>query len=392
VSSRRTLPLEGVTVLDFTWAAVGPYATFLLALFGASVIRVESPNRRYLERTTAGFYHDLSEPKTTVLLDVTDPRGRALALRLAERADVAVDNYRAGVMARLGLGPDALRARNRGLVVVSATAMGATGPEAVFGGYAPVFAALGGLAHLTGYADEPPTELRHPVDFSVGVLVAAATIGALMRRGKTGLGTHVDVSCREAVTQLVGDALVAFQLTGEVPGRHGNEDAIMAPHGVYSCRGDDAWVSIAVASESEWAALVRVIGRPELVEDPRFADNYLRWVHRADLDDFVSEWSSSQTSTGAAALLQDAGVSADACASARDLFEDEHLATRRFATTSGRRGVSVTRIGAPWRLSSARAASPRGRRGAAARTHVFEELLGLVRGEVALLRREGVIG
>jgi benzylsuccinate CoA-transferase BbsF subunit len=388
----RTLPLESVVVLDFTWAAVGPYATFLLALLGATVIRVESPRRSHLQRTTAGFYRDLSAPKTTILVDVTDPRGREVALGLAERADAAVDNYRAGVMDRLGLGPETLRARNPQLVVVSATAMGATGPEAVFGGYAPIFSALGGLAHLTGYPDEPPTELRHPVDFSLGALAALGATAALIRQRRTGEGAHVDMSCREGVTQLIGDTLLAFQLTGEVPDRTGSSDPIMAPHGAYRCRGDEAWVSVAVATDAEWAGLAGLVGRPELSADPRYADAYLRWEHRAELDALVAEWALSQTPAAAAAALQEAGVPAAPCTSARDLFDDEHLATRRFASTTRRAGATVTTIGAPWKLSSAPARLPRGRDGAAARAFVFEDLLGLEADDVKALRREGVVG
>jgi benzylsuccinate CoA-transferase BbsF subunit len=392
MNGARPGPLGGITVLDFTWAAVGPYATFLLGLLGARVIRVESPLRRHLQRVTAGFYPDLNEAKTTVLLDVTVPRGLELALGLAEHADLAVDNYRAGVMQRLGLGEQALRARNHRLVVVSATAMGATGPEAVFGGYAPVFAALGGLAHLTGYEDEPPTELRHPVDFSLGALVATAAVAALLRRERTGAGAYVDLSCREGVTQLVGDSLIDFQLTGRVPGRSGNDDAIMAPHGVYPSRGEDAWVSVAVADDEEWQALARVIGRPDLADDPGFGDAYRRWQRRGELDEALAAWTAERPANESASLLQEAGIAAAPCHSARDLFEDGHLAGRGFATTARRRGREITRIGAPWKLSAGASESVRSPGAAQARRAVFGDLLGLSPQEIDTLRVDGVIG
>ncbi|HKP16945.1 MAG TPA: CoA transferase [Gaiellaceae bacterium] len=384
--------LQGITVLDFTWAAVGPYATFLLRALGADVIRIESPLRSHLRRVTAGFYADLNAPKTSVLLDVTTPRGVDLALRLAEHADVAVDNYRAGVMERLGLGEQALRARNPRLVVVSATAMGATGPEAAFGGYAPVFSALGGLAQLTGYPDAPPTELRHPVDFALGALVAAVTVAALLRRQATGRGTYVDLSCREGATQLVGESLIDFQLTGRAPERAGNDDAIMAPHGVYPARGDDEWVSVAVSSDEEWCALARAIGRPELADDPSLGDAFLRWQRRAELDDLLTAWTRERPAVEAATRLQEAGVAAAPSLSARGLFEDEHLAARRFASTRRRGGAETTTIGVPWRLSGMQAKVAAGPGPAKARQAVFGGLLGLSPAEIRALRKDGVIG
>jgi crotonobetainyl-CoA:carnitine CoA-transferase CaiB-like acyl-CoA transferase len=385
-------PLAGVTVLDFTWAAVGPYATFLLSLLGARVIRIESPLPAHRQRVTSGFFQDLNLPKTTVLVDLKDERGLELALKLAEKADVVVDNYRPGVMERLGIGQEALRARNQSLVVVSTSTMGSTGPQAAFGGYAPIFSALGGLAELTGYPDGPPTEIRHPVDFSLGSFVAMTIVAALLRRAQIGKGAYLDISGREAVVQLIGDALIDYQLTGRVPERQGNEDVIMAPHGVYRCRGAESWVSVAVATDVEWRGLAAAIGRPELADDPAYGDAYRRWQRRAELDELLGAWTEGLTAGEAGAVLQAAGVPAAPCNSARDLFEDDHLAERGFATTVRVGGRDLVQVGAPWKLSGTPSSIPVGPGRAKARRDVFAGLLGLTAEYIDELRRDGVIG
>jgi benzylsuccinate CoA-transferase BbsF subunit len=166
----------------------------------------------------------------------------------------------------------------------------------------------------------------------------------------------------------------------------------MAPHGVYRCRGKDAWVSLSVGTDGEWRSLARLIGRPELADDSAFGDAIRRWQRRRELDELVGAWAAERVPAEAAAALQDAGIAASASASARDLFEDEHLGARGFATVTRHRGTEVTQIGAPWRLSAASSTVLRGPAPATARKTVFGDLLGLSAGEIAALREEGVIG
>src|SRR5262249_10316915 len=155
-------------------------------------------------------------------------------------------SFRPGVLARLGLGMDALRAVKPDIVLLSVSSLGQSGPHSHFAGYAPLFGAWGGLGEMTGYADGPPVEMRHVMDHSVGLNAAVAVLAALQRRRASGEGAHIDVSGREVASSLLGEALL-MAAAGRPTGRSGNDHPAMAPHGVYPAAGEDRWIAIAVA-------------------------------------------------------------------------------------------------------------------------------------------------
>ena len=258
--------LEGVRVLDFTWAAAGPYATCLLALLGAEVVKVEStkrpdPARRGFLADYGGInrspnFNELNLGKRSFQVDLSEPAGRALAHRLAEWADVVVDNFRPGVMTRFGLDAETLLAQRPELIVASSSANGATGPDAMAAGLASIFGATGGLSEQTGYADGPPTEIGESTDYRSGSALAVAMLAALLHRARTGEGQHVDLASREVVAASSPDALLAEQLGVAVADpRSATRHREFAPHDVYPAAGEDDWVAIAVGDESEWAGL-----------------------------------------------------------------------------------------------------------------------------------------
>lgn len=331
-------PLEGIRVLDLTWALAGPYCTLHLALLGAEVIKIESITsldamRRGdyaldgdLERSPT--FNSVGLHKLGLRLNLKQSAAVALVKALAGISDVLVQNFRPGVLERLGLGYEELRRSNPTIVFASSSAFGSSGPLRRYPGYASVFSASGGLGHITGYEDGPPVEIRDSIDLRVGATLAYAILTALYHRRNTGTGQTIDLSSMEAIVALSGHTTLAYVLTGETARRRGNRDDAMAPHGVYRCRGEDAWISIAVATDREFRALCGAMGRPGLARDARFADPYRRLRHAEELDEAVEGWTRKHTPHAMMRLLQKIGVAAVPAFNSKELVHDMHLQAR----------------------------------------------------------------
>ena len=281
-------PLAGVRVLDFSWVWAGPYATMLLAMMGAEVIKIESEGRMDLMRRVVVWplfepaprpvpinqgmiFNSINMSKLGATINLERPEGIELVKRLVAVSDVVLENMRPGIMDRLGLGYDALCRVNPRLVMLSSSARGATGPESQYAGYATVHHAVGGASYITGYPDGPPSTTLGDVDLMNATAAAYAVIAALYHREETGEGQYIDFSQCEGVSSTIGEVLLDYEMNGRSPGRMANADPFLAPHNVYRCWGVDRWLAIAVETDEEFRALAQVIGRPELADDPRFA-------------------------------------------------------------------------------------------------------------------------
>lgn len=394
-------PLQGIRIADFTVHAAGPFCTHMLSQLGAECIKIESalrpdifrkPHTVY-GRTGPASFDQVASNKLSVRLNLKKPKGVELARRLVAISDVAAESFRAGVMGRLGLGYEALKAVKPDIVMVSVSSSGQTGPDSHFAGYAPLFGAWGGLGYLTGYSDGPPVEMRHVMDHSVGLNAALATVAALHRRRRTGLGTHVDVAAREVASSLIGEALMAVAAGAQLA-RMGNGDYRRAPHGLYATKVADRWLSISVGSEAEWRSFLSVIGRPELARDPRFATPEARHAASEALDAVVSGWAARQDADAAAEALQAAEVAAHVSWNTGDLVGDRHLRARgaivEVAEDDGRRRAAV---GFPARFSGCEGVGiARGTpRLGEHEDYVYGDLLGLGRREYEALIEEEVI-
>jgi crotonobetainyl-CoA:carnitine CoA-transferase CaiB-like acyl-CoA transferase len=338
-------PLEGIRAIDFTNAVAGPLASSLLAVLGADVIKVEAPNGR--PRQAAGVapcasggderpwdrilaFNAFNHGKRSFVVDVTQQAGRDLFLRLAAHADVVVQNFSPRVLPNLGLGYEILAAANPRIILVSMPAFGLDGPYRDRGSYGPGVDAMSGLSHLTGYADGPPMKPGNFFcDQNAAVLAAFAALCALRHRDRTGEGQHVELAMIEGEFQVVADACLDAVMNGREQRRMGNDHPWMAPHGVFPCQGEDAWVAIAVAGDEQFEALCGVIGRPDLAADPRFALAPARHANRRFLDDPIAAWTRSRTHYEAQAALQAAGVPAGAVLNAVELLADPHVVARR---------------------------------------------------------------
>lgn len=317
--------LAGVKIADFSWVGAGPRATKDLADHGATVVKVESRKRLDLGRMSPPFKDGKRDPdgsaffaitntsKLGVTINLSDPRGVAVAKRLVAWADVVVENFGKGFMERLGLDYATLSAERPDLIMLSVSVAGRTGPMSDLRGYGNSAAALSGLAALSGWPDRPP----HMPPFAYGDVVAPmfatlGVLGALEERRRTGRGQHVDVSQVEPLVHVIGDVLVRGQL-GETA-KPGNGSPVMAPHGIYPARGHDQWIAIAVKDNAAWRALAEMAGI-----DPSLDRR------GPEVENALANWTIGQDKHVLAATLAAAGVAAEPVADGRDVFSDPEL-------------------------------------------------------------------
>ena len=410
--------LEGLRILDLTQVAVGPYATLLLGFMGAEIIKVESCSRLDISRgparpsagneglypggepgerpwnRTAHFVHRNGN-KLSLTLDLATEAGKQLLVKLVTRCDVLVENYRASVMARLGLGYDVVSQANPQLIYLKISSQGATGPEKDYGSLGSTLEQTTGLASLTGYEADLPlmTNETYP-DPVVGILAVGALMAALRRRRQTGRGTFVDLAQREVTVAMLGEWVLDYSLTGRVVKPQGNRHPYRVPQGVYPCQGDDMWVGISVGSEAEWQGLCRAIAQPHLAQDARFATVLERRRNQAALDQRLAEWTQEQDHYQAMHRLQAHGVPAGAVLTGGEIITDPHLEARGFWDVVEHPEAGTYRqVTTPWRLSRSPRRTTRPAPGLGAHNHyVLGELLGLSAQELTTLEAQGIIG
>ena len=325
------LPLSGIRVLDFSWVIAGPTATRYLAAMGAEVIKVEAPGGGDPGRASE-LHTVLGQAKKAIVLDLKKPEDVAAATALVRTSDVLVENFATGVMDRLGLGAKALRAVNPGLIYVSASGLGRTGPEAHAVAYGTLLQCYAGFAGLNRHPGNPPRVGFAWLDPMLGLALAFATAAALWRRGRDGTVARVDCSMIEALLWTL-----AGPLLDAAPEPVGNWSGVYAPHGAWRCAGEDAWLSMAIRNDTEWAALRRIV--PGLPED------------RSACDAALAAWCETRDAREAERVLRSAGLAAAALARSVDLVNSAHLRARGFWDPHGD-GVLP---GLPWRASFGRA-------------------------------------
>jgi benzylsuccinate CoA-transferase BbsF subunit len=334
-------PLEGVRVADLTMMWAGPYATKLLAEMGAEVIKIEGPRAWDNIRTlipqpgapdpwnSAVYFNEYNRDKKSVILDLSDSRGRDAFLRLVRHCDVVIENYRADVLEKLALGYDELRKVRPDVILVSMAAFGKSGSDQDLVGFGPVIELMSGLVSLTGYeGDEEPFKTGISYGDPVGGTQAAAAVAlALLRRHRTGQGTYIDLAQREGAAVLAGEAFVRASLGGEQQPPHlGNRSARWAPQGAYPCRGQDQWLVIAVTDDRQWRAVASILGRQDLagltLEERR--------ARHDELDGVLTAWTAGQDPQDAMEALQEAGVPAGRVLDSSQVHDDPQLLRRGF--------------------------------------------------------------
>jgi benzylsuccinate CoA-transferase BbsF subunit len=244
-------PLAGVRVADFTWVWAGPFCTLQLAHLGAEVIRVESASRTCVTRllppfadgrpgaNRSGYFNQYNQGKLSLALDLKQAEGIAVARELVAQCDIVCENFAAGVMDRMGLGYETLRALRPDLIMIALSGYGASGPDREFVSYGPAQVPLSGMSSLTGYAGWPPMHVGISYgDPTGGLHGAVAVLAALWHRAETGEGQYIDLSQWETSIAVLAEGVLAQSLAGAPPPRNGNRDPQLAPHGVFRCAGE----------------------------------------------------------------------------------------------------------------------------------------------------------
>ena len=326
--------LNGVRVLDFTWMLAGPYATRLLAGFGAEVIKVQSKKTaRGAESNDTGYFNAWNRNKRSITLDMSYPEARDIVLKLTAISDVVIENFSPRVMANWGLQYENLTKVRSNLIMVSMSGMGQTGPWRDFVAFGPTIQALSSLTYLTAFTKDTPVGLGYSyADVIAGLYAALAVLVALEHRDRTGQGQYIDASEYEAMCTLVGPTLLDVSAHDKDVVPQGNRPDYMmtAPYGCYRCQGTDRWCVIAVFSEHEWEALCDVMGRPQWSKEERFSTISERKEHADELDALVEEWTAKHTAEEIVQVLQKAGVPAGVVQNAEDLAKDPQLRSRDF--------------------------------------------------------------
>jgi len=333
-------PLSGIRILDLTHSWAGPHATRLLADFGAEVIRIEFPGRLCMFRggvVENGAYNghppwlQLNRNKYCITLDLKRESQKKILQDLVKDADCFVENSRPGVMESLGFGYRDLCRLNSGIIMLSMSGFGSSGPYARYCGYGAVFEAMGGIQSFTAYGPGKKPQRIREMDVINGLGGAGALLTALIYRQRTGEGQHIDLSQMEFASHLlIGEHLLEQAMNGTSPGPTGNQHRLSAPQGCYPCQGEDKWVTLSAHSDREWQGLCEALGRPDLAREARFADREGRYEHQDELDRIITAWSSRLPHREAMDILQRHGVPAGAVLDTRELTNDPHLEARDF--------------------------------------------------------------
>ncbi|HEY6131774.1 MAG TPA: CoA transferase [Halioglobus sp.] len=391
-------PLQDVRVVELTKVWAGPYVGKLLAFLGAEVIRVESEGSLDVTRSygvsdinNAPGFQAVNTQKLSVQINMKTGEGVALIRDLLGKSDIVIENLRPGAVKRLGLGYDTVKSVKPDIVYVSMGMYGSEGPLSYQTGYAPCFAALGGLSALVGYEGGAPTGMNvRYADSTFGASAAYAALVALLHRRRTGVGQFVDVSAVEAMSSMIGDTIMDFALNGVIHECDGNRHAGMAPHGVFPCR-DGEWISIAVATDAAWRALATVMGGPALADNPAFADLAARRANEIELNALVSAWTGGRDVHEMATELQRHGIAASKSQSSLDLVADPHLWARGFyQEVSDRANQSRTVLGPAWKMSRAAVVSDGAPRLGEHNGYVLGDILGLSAEEQQALANAGI--
>jgi formyl-CoA transferase len=394
--------LDGIRVLDLTQYEAGPSCTEVLAWLGADVIKIEPPGgepaRRALSERAdldSWFFLLLNANKRSVTLNLKHERGRALLEQMVPGADVLIENLGPGAMHRLGLGAERLAELNPRLIVASIKGFGSEGPYAEYKSFEWIAQAMGGVMSMTGTADGPPMRTSAGLgDTGAGLHCAIGILAAIIQRQSTGVGQRIEVAQQDAVLNLHRIHLREHYVAGHPMPRGGNRARTAAPSNLYRCRpfGLNDHVYVHVANQEMWRALTRVIGRPELGDEPRFADQAARVKVVDEVDALVEGWTEKHTKHEAMETLAAAGVPCGAVLDSGEVLANPHLRQRGMVVDLEHptRGA-FSMPGNPIHLSASPTTVVRAPLLGEHSADVYGELLGLDASELEALKRDGVI-
>ncbi|MFN0084311.1 MAG: CaiB/BaiF CoA transferase family protein [Blastocatellia bacterium] len=395
-------PLEGVRVLEMGQLLAGPFATALLAWFGAEVIKIEPPGLgdplrkwRKVHNGTALWWYILGRNKKCVTLNLREPRAQEIAKQLACRVDVVLENFRPGTLERWGLGWEELKAFNPKLIMARVSGYGQTGPYAAKPGYANVAEGFGGLRHVTGFPDRPPARPNLSMgDSLAGLHAAFGILLSLYHRDArgTGQGQMVDVAIYEACFNMMESVIPEYDKFGEIRERQGSKISGIVPTSTYPTK-DGKYIIIGGNGDAIFKRLMTAAGREDLGGDPRLERNEGRVEHEAMIDGAIEEWTLNHTYEELYAALEQANVPAGPILNAAEIVRDPHYNARGMFEAADIGGGETVKL--PTFIPKLSETPGRtewvGPAIGAHNREIYGDLLGMSEEEIAQLARDGVI-
>ena len=342
----NNLPLEDVKICDFMWVMAGPASTRILADYGATVVRIESPTRIDTARTlqpyldnklgpdSSGLFANCNAGKFGISLDLANPKSREVVHDLVRWADVVTESFSPKAMRAWGFDYESLRKVNPKIIMLSSCLMGQSGPLAKIAGFGNMAAAIVGFHNLTGWPDRPPAGVFGAyTDYVAPRFTAMALLAALDYRRRTGVGQYIDQSQAECAIHFLGPAILDYTVNGRIGERVGNSDPVFAPHGVYKTaqqdHDDDDWVAIACRDDDDWRRLCSAMKNESLARDPRFATAADRREHRDAIDSSIAAWTRTLDAAAIESLLQSHNVPSHQVQNSKAAYSDPQLIHRR---------------------------------------------------------------
>lgn len=390
--------LDGVKVIDFSRILAGPFCTMTLADLGAEVLKIEQPGSGdeargvgpFLDGMSA-YFMSINRGKKSMALNIKEPKGRDLARALSARADILVENFRPGTMDRLGLGYETLAKLNPRLIYAACSGFGQTGPYRAHGAYDMVIQGMGGVMSITGEPGGRPLKTGPAIgDLAGGLYTVIGVLAALQARERTGEGQMVDIGMLDCQVALLENAIIRYTTTGEVPGPLGARHPSIAPFEAFEAK--DGYVIFAVGTP-HWERFCRIIGREELLEDPRFATNALRADNHEALQPIIAEVARTKTVREWIELMEKAGVPCGPINTIDQVVSDPQVKARGMITDIHHPGVGTIRLpGSPLRLSGTPSRVDRPAPGLGEHTaDVLKAWLGYDEETIDALKQQGVV-
>jgi succinate--hydroxymethylglutarate CoA-transferase len=400
-------PLRDIRIIDITRAMAGPYCTMMLGDFGADVIKIERPAIGDESRGwgppfvgepynsypgQSAYFLSANRNKRSLTVNLKDPAGQEIIHKLVKISDVLIENYRTGVLDKMGLGYEDLRAANPALVYCSISGYGRTGPYSEKPGYDAIIQAEGGLMSITGPSEGPPSRVGVPIiDITSGMFAASAILAALLERGDSGQGQHVDISLFDTQVALLANVASNYLVSGDPPQRQGNAHPNIAPYEPFQAR--DKGFLLGAANQGQWEKLCQLIERLDLAEDPRFQDNQARVKNRAQLIRVLNETFAEKDAAEWLALLEEAGLPCGPINSIPEVFQHPQVLARDLVQKVDHcQAGPLSLTGFPYKLSRTpvdlHLAPPcLGEHN----QEILVDLLGYSEGQVAEMQNQGVI-
>jgi len=391
-------PLQDIRVLDLSWVLAGPFATMVLNDLGAEVIKVEQPGRGDIARGNgppidgfSSYFLSLNRGKKSITLNLADEKGKDVFLKLVQQADVVVENFVPGTMRRLGLNYEALRQHNPRLVYAACSGFGQTGPYAQKQAFDVIIQAMGGIMSITGDPGGPPVRPGASMgDIAAGLFLCIGILAAIQERSKSGEGQMVDISMLDCQVAVMENAFARYFATGEVPGPLGTRHPVFTPFQVFQT--SDSYVAVATSGD-QWPLFCATIERLDVMDEPRFADGFLRTQHYSELEPILTDAFRAKTTREWLAEFEAVGIPCGPVNTVDRVAGDPQIASRQMIVELPHHGDTKLRVtNTPVKLSRTPGVVDRPSPELGEHTEeVLKALLGLTSAQVLDLRQSGVI-